>query len=433
MQFGIDPEAPMFLIPFESFRSLGRIPSNEDHGLVGIESYDEIVERSNRGDCIVVFLSHQWLTPSVDARVAHPDYGGLKYSLVCEGLERLIAGLPRLERLLLWIDYCCIDQHDGHRRSAGLSNLPGYLERCDMLFTPYTYEIYEIRGVSAEVPKIAKDRFGSASEFALFSRYRSLFDYTERAWCRLEMFMGTNAPMPPDGYGYFGKLGVQTRADRPHLFYGPWHSEQTELPDPGPAISASFFRKLRPDEGFLTLEHDRSTIQRLVASTAVREVEHGYRGETNGAGQPHGRGIMRYESGAVYEGNWKDGKHDGDGTYVYANGMRYVGDWKQGQRSGEGVHYLSNGLVFKGSFLGGDSHGPGRLYYQNGKLKYEGTKKRTKWDGPLREYYPSGALRYEGGAKDNEWHDQGTEYAEDGSVIRCGTWEMGQYVGHGDA
>lgn len=418
----------MILIPFESLRAFDRIPCSKDRSKVGAITYDEILARGNRRSCILAFLSHQWLSPSENPRDAHPDYKGLKHALLCEGLEQLAIGLPDLDEILLWIDYCCIDQHDDALRKIGLSNLPGYLERCDVLFTPYTDEIYTARGESTTIPEADRTRFDSQSEFPLFGRYRSLHDYSERAWCRLEMFMGTNAPMPTNGYEYFARLNVKNREDRPHLFYGTWQAKRAELPDPGPAISSSFFHKLRPEQGLLTLESDRATIHQLVATIDVNEVDPGYQGEVDGAGLPEGRGIKRYESGAVYDGEWKAGKHHGKGTFIYANGTRYVGDWRDDKRWGDGVHYLSNGLVFKGSYFEGDSHGPGRLYYQNGNIKYEGTKNRSAWEGPFREYYPSGALRYDGQAKDNKRHGDGTEYAEDGSVLRTGKWSNGNYV-----
>ncbi len=410
----------MHLISYESLAALGRIPKSNERSLVDIVTYEDVVARGNRNTCMLVFLSHQWLAPSPDRDIAHPDYKGLKHALLCEGLDRLSKGLPDLDEILLWIDYCCIDQCDDALRRIGLANLPAYLERCDVLLTPYTDEIYRLRGISAAVPEQTKSMFSAQSEFALFGRYRSLHDFIERAWCRLEMFMATNAPMPEGGYEYFNRVGVDTRIDRPHLFYGTWQSERGELPDPGPAVFAGFFRKLRPEDGLLTLESDRATIRGLVGAIDVNEIEIGYQGAVDSAGRPNGKGIKRYESGALYDGEWKSGRHHGMGTFIYANGMKYVGQWRDGKRWGRGVHYLSNGLVFKGSFFEGDSHGPGCLFYADGRIKYEGTKNRAAWEGPFRGWYLNGSLHYDGRIKDKTF--SGTEYGDDGTVLRSGTW-----------
>ncbi len=420
MKFGIDNDAPMLLIPLSALKALGHIPSSEERALANVVSYENIVASGRRPTSLLVFLSHQWLSPSVDRDKSNPDYGTLKHTLLCQGLDRLVKSLQNLDEVLLWIDFCCIDQKNDSLRKIGLANLPGYLERCDVLFTPYTDQIYKARGESIVVPETAHTRFQDQSEFSLFGRYRSLFDYVERAWCRLEMFMATNAPMPDDGFGYFSKLGIKTREDRPHLFYGTWQAERGELPDPGPVISGSFVQKLRPEDGFLTFESDRTVIRRLVASINVKEITVGYQGEVNAAGLPEGQGVMHYESGAVYEGKWKAGKHHGQGTFIFANGMRYVGGWQNGKRSGYGIHYLSNGLIYKGSFFDGSSHGSGRLFHPNGQLKCEGIKDHEKWKGKYREFYANGVLRFDGEINGNEW--SGTEYNEDGSILRTGKW-----------
>lgn len=420
MKYSINNEVPMVLISFDVLKQIGRIPCSTEHSLVDTVRYDDLLTRGSRSASLIVFMSHLWLSPSTDRAVSHPDFNGLKHSLLCRGLERIRNGLPYLDEIYIWIDYFCIDQQDDSLRSIGLDNLPGYLERCDVLFTPYTDEIYRAKGSSTEVPGNAKTQFEDQSEFSLFGRYRSLYEFTNRAWCRLEMFMGTHAPMPENGYEYFKKVGVNTRADRPHLFYGTWQDERGELPDPGPSISADFFRKLRPEEGLLTLESDRGAISKLVATIDVEEADTGYEGEIGGTGLPEGHGTMRYESGAVYQGEWKNGKHHGKGTFVYANGMRYIGNWKEGKRWGLGDHYLSNGLVFKGEFNNGASHGPGRLFYSSGNLKSEGTKNSGVWIENLLEYYPNGVLQFEGTIIDGE--RKGTEYSEDGTVIKRGIW-----------
>ena len=42
----------------------------------------------------------------------------------------------------------------------------------------------------------------------------------------------------------------------------------------------------------------------------------------------HGIGIFKYADGAVYKGNYQNGKIEGKGTYKYANGTVYEGEFK---------------------------------------------------------------------------------------------------------
>ena len=42
----------------------------------------------------------------------------------------------------------------------------------------------------------------------------------------------------------------------------------------------------------------------------------------------NGRGKSTDVSGAVYDGEWKDGKQYGQGKYTYVGGNVYDGEWK---------------------------------------------------------------------------------------------------------
>ena len=43
----------------------------------------------------------------------------------------------------------------------------------------------------------------------------------------------------------------------------------------------------------------------------------------------HGHGLVKYQSGASYEGEWDQGKYHGEGKYVWADGSWYEGGWHQ--------------------------------------------------------------------------------------------------------
>ena len=55
---------------------------------------------------------------------------------------------------------------------------------------------------------------------------------------------------------------------------------------------------------------------------------------------------MKYDSGNVYDGSFKNNTYDGDtGLYRWADGDEYEGPWKDGERTGNGVFRLASGIV----------------------------------------------------------------------------------------
>ena len=62
------------------------------------------------------------------------------------------------------------------------------------------------------------------------------------------------------------------------------------------------------------------------------------------ADEPHGRGVLQYSDGRVYEGdfkNWNEGEFQGCGTMWYPDGDVYVGQWKNGEHHGRGALHIS--------------------------------------------------------------------------------------------
>lgn len=47
-----------------------------------------------------------------------------------------------------------------------------------------------------------------------------------------------------------------------------------------------------------------------------------------------GEGIMKFENGDVYKGNYKDDKRSGFGVYTWSNGDTYDGEWVDDLRHG---------------------------------------------------------------------------------------------------
>ena len=60
-------------------------------------------------------------------------------------------------------------------------------------------------------------------------------------------------------------------------------------------------------------------------------------------GLPEGKGIMYWNNGDRYEGDWRNDKREGKGIYYWNDGDIYEGDYKNGVREGKGIMYYNNG------------------------------------------------------------------------------------------
>ena len=65
---------------------------------------------------------------------------------------------------------------------------------------------------------------------------------------------------------------------------------------------------------------------------------------------PDGKGIMIYEDGSKYDGEWKEGQKDGKGTFTASDGMKYVGEFKHGKNHGHGSLIFPDGEMWDGEF-----------------------------------------------------------------------------------
>ena len=78
------------------------------------------------------------------------------------------------------------------------------------------------------------------------------------------------------------------------------------------------------------------------------------------ADQMRGQGKYTYASGAVYEGQWEDGKPHGQGKYTKVGGEVYEGQWKAQKKHGQGKLTYASGDVYKGQWEAGKRHGQGK-------------------------------------------------------------------------
>ena len=147
---------------------------------------------------------------------------------------------------------------------------------------------------------------------------------------------------------------------------------------------------------------------------------------------------VRYPSGNVYEGEWRDGTPEGypgrqyahgTGKMTYANGDVYDGDWKDGVGF-RGTMTYANGDVYRGEWRGGNPGGPnghGTKKYANGDL-YEG-----EWKDGLRQGTGTGVTNgdcYRGEWKKDKQHGLGTSLFASGDIHK-GEWKGGHRHGRG--
>ena len=87
-------------------------------------------------------------------------------------------------------------------------------------------------------------------------------------------------------------------------------------------------------------------------------------------GLPEGKGIMHWNDGDIYDGEWRNDRCEGKGIYYWNSGPgkgdRYEGDFRNGKREGKGIYYYNNGDIYEGDFRNDKKEGKGIYYYNNG-------------------------------------------------------------------
>jgi len=114
-----------------------------------------------------------------------------------------------------------------------------------------------------------------------------------------------------------------------------------------------------------------------------------YTGQVDVQGRRHGRGLMRYECGDEYEGEWVRDYCEGRGVKHFENGDVYEGEWKASRFHGSGkCSYPSRGLVYEGGFADGRYAGHG-VMTRHGELEAEGDWSSWTWtEGEWYAPYP---------------------------------------------
>lgn len=128
--FALPPESPMLLLSLTGLSTAGCIPDHKTALASGSLFPYESLDRSTS---FVVFVSHRWVpvkgskgvkdgkiggVQGSSVRVGEgrdrgemlPDMDSTKHGLLVEGLNSVLASLPREVAVFVWIDHSCIDQ-----------------------------------------------------------------------------------------------------------------------------------------------------------------------------------------------------------------------------------------------------------------------------------------------------------------------------------
>lgn len=84
----------------------------------------------------------------------------------------------------------------------------------------------------------------------------------------------------------------------------------------------------------------------------------------------HGAGRFVDRSGAVYDGQWVDGKISGSGTYTYGSGASYTGSIVEHRYHGTGKYMWPDGSYYEGQWKNNLMHGLGTYVDPHGKRWY---------------------------------------------------------------
>ncbi len=141
-----------------------------------------------------------------------------------------------------------------------------------------------------------------------------------------------------------------------------------------------------------------------------------------------GIGTYRYPSGAIYTGDFLNGKIHGTGILRFSNGDKYKGMWKEHYRTGYGELYTKSGDVFKGNFLKNHFEGKGTMQYRNGDL-YVGEWHESKAHGQGEYRFSNGAY-YIGSFVRGLFEGFGVYHYQDGSSY-TGQWSRNMRHGQG--
>lgn len=101
-------------------------------------------------------------------------------------------------------------------------------------------------------------------------------------------------------------------------------------------------------------------------SNAYEKYEQSAKGSFNNKNERVQRGPYTLQSGAIYEGEWKDEMRDGYGRQVWPDESRYEGYWLNDKANGYGKLFHADGDVYEGEWKDDKANGKGTYTHCNG-------------------------------------------------------------------
>jgi hypothetical protein len=162
----------------------------------------------------------------------------------------------------------------------------------------------------------------------------------------------------------------------------------------------------------------------------------------------HGVGLLLYEDGYAYFGEFRNGvrcgfgkeyrkdvsyfgffknnKYHGYGEYNYNNKISYFGNFSRGIREGYGMLSMADGALYCGTFKFNKMHGIGNFHWPAGQTYY-GAWKEDKMNGVGR-YKWVNRDEYIGYYENDLRHGRGEYYFKNGAAL-YGVWRMSKKEG----
>ncbi len=123
-------------------------------------------------------------------------------------------------------------------------------------------------------------------------------------------------------------------------------------------------------------------------------------------GKPSREGVLKYNNGMVYTGEWKSGLWDGRGTLTRGDTV-ITGQWKHGKLNGC-AKYITANYIYVGGFADDVPFGEGYIKplcgVDSGRVRH---LKNGKYFGKNSIKFENGDT-YEGDFKENEFDGKGT-------------------------
>jgi hypothetical protein len=145
-------------------------------------------------------------------------------------------------------------------------------------------------------------------------------------------------------------------------------------------------------------------------------------------GEFHGKGRYELTGGEAFEGDFERNQFTGSGTHTRGDGARHEGRFANFRADGPGKFTDAHGTVYEGTFAAGELNGAGRVTAKDG-TRYEGELRRWTFHGRGELRFANGDV-YSGGFAYGQYEGKGTlifaKPRADGRTQESGTWRFGK-------